>query len=683
MYSWKFLIFGIVFGFLFPILAQNFRNHPEYLYYLICTAPVFLGIFSYNIGKAKEQFINAQNAKEKIKKIANDLKAAQQTAKIGSWEFDIITNDLTWSDEHYAIFEIESPKPSSELHHLYRNRIHKDDLLVLDELLEKSTKDGNNFQFDHRLIFDEGKRIKYVLVLGNIIKNSEGKVVKLIGTCQDITTNTNLQQKYKFVLEVLGIGAWEYNPLNNELVWDNSMYQLYNISPSDFTGDYHAWESSLTPEVKEEAIKELQMAIMGKKEYDTTFQIQTKSSAPKFIGGKAKVIRDSNGKSLKMYGINWDKTKEVKEENINYDQKTMLENILHNIPCMIFVKSYDNNFAITHFNKAAEVITGINAHDIIGKTDYDFFPKEQADFFISKDKEVFNSKDITKIEKEEITTKRGKRYLRTYKCPIYHKNGLPNLIIGFSTDITDEIELQKSLEAERVKAMHTLKLASLGELSAGVAHEINNPLSIIAGNLAVLPKYKNDPVQFDKKCEDAKKSVERIKKIILGLKKFSRTSDSAEKKEESLKEILKEVITLTEVKAKRHLVKIEYNFQTDSIIECNSIEVEQVFINLINNAIDATKLLKEKWVKIELLELKSEIVVLVSDSGEKIPTEIEHKIFQPFFTTKPVGKGTGLGLSISKGIIEQHRGQMIFKNSSSHTCFEVRLPKIKRNTNVV
>jgi signal transduction histidine kinase len=239
--------------------------------------------------------------------------------------------------------------------------------------------------------------------------------------------------------------------------------------------------------------------------------------------------------------------------------------------------------------------------------------------------------------------------------------------------------LAASLE-ERVKeATQTIvrqaKLASLGEMSAGLAHEINNPLAIIQGSVNLIPKFANDPEKLTARIETINKASGRIAKIVNGLKKFSRSDVKSILKSHSLSKIVKEAEFLIEVKAKRHDTTITYDFRSDGNIECNEIEIEQVVVNLINNAIDAVKDNTEKWVKISVYEDGKNIVMRVVDSGHGIPENARDKLFNPFFTTKVVGEGTGLGLSISKGILDEHKATIAVLPTGPNTCFEIRFQK--------
>jgi PAS domain S-box-containing protein len=255
-------------------------------------------------------------------------------------------------------------------------------------------------------------------------------------------------------------------------------------------------------------------------------------------------------------------------------------------------------------------------------------------------------------------------------------DGVAIEITGLVSDITKKLQSEALLESQRLQIMHTAKLASLGEMAAGIAHEINNPLAIIASSVSLLPRYRENPEKLTSKIETITKSVGRISRIVRGLKKFSRSAEQTSLKTYQLAKIVNEAIVITEAKAKRQMTSMTFECKTQAEILCDEVEIEQVFINLISNAIDAVETTPNRWVQISLFEDEDSVVSRVTDSGTGIPINIRNKIFEPFFTTKDVGKGTGLGLSISKGILDEHKATIAVVADCPNTCFEIRFPKI-------
>jgi PAS domain S-box-containing protein len=485
--------------------------------------------------------------------------------------------------------------------------------------------------------------------------------------------------KNRNISELPGLGTWEFNPKRQTLTWNATMHRFFGTAPDTFGGQLQDWIDLITPASKSAMIEAFKLALKGEREFNVRLEVQRSTSPLRTVIARALVIRDEKGipSQIQGYCIEAEHPITKLTQPSDLPKEALLDLVLNHVPSMIFVKSYKNNLCFSLFNQAGYDLLGVTPEQIIGKNDYDFFPKEQADFFTQKDREVFEQKRILKIDREEINTPHGIRSLRTQKVPTYDQDGNPDLLIGISIDITEEMKAKEDLDIERLKTIQSARMASLGELAAGVAHEINNPLAVLAGHLDVLEKHRSDPDKIAEKISTMKKSVQRMIKIISGLKKFSRTHNMSEPKEVVLPTITQEALTMTEGKSIRHSTPISTHIHSDTKVFCQEIELEQVLINLINNAIDAVSNLPERWVEINLVDDPTQVVLQIRDSGKGIPTEIRDKIFQPFFTTKPVGEGTGLGLSIVKGILDQMGATIRVNPDDSNTCFEIKFKNLQ------
>lgn len=252
------------------------------------------------------------------------------------------------------------------------------------------------------------------------------------------------------------------------------------------------------------------------------------------------------------------------------------------------------------------------------------------------------------------------------------------------------VELEKivdektdSLLKEKEAHFHASKMATLGEIAAGIAHEINNPLTIIQARILTIEKQMQKKNVLDSEfAESFKKvidTVQRITKIIKGLKFISRDANIDSPIKINIDQLFETTFDLCLEKLKMNnvnLIKDSSGF--DYEIEVRETQIVQVLLNLINNSFDAVKNLPEKWIQIECLTNKDNLLIKVKDSGSGIPEDILGKIMNPFFTTKPAGQGTGLGLSISKGIIENHAGKLYYNEKSSNTEFVIEIPYVRK-----
>lgn len=242
--------------------------------------------------------------------------------------------------------------------------------------------------------------------------------------------------------------------------------------------------------------------------------------------------------------------------------------------------------------------------------------------------------------------------------------------------------LEKTVDEKSKTLIESTRLTSLGEMAAGIAHEINNPLAIIVGKASRVKRFisKSDLKDREELAKDLaviEVTVQRVAKIVKGLRTFSRNGELDPFEEFSVREILDEVLEVSRARLVSNGYEIGItNIHSDLKIRCRPVQLGQVFLNLLNNAFDATFTEEgSKWIRIELIEDVDFIEFKFFDCGKGISKEVANKLFQPFFTTKGVGKGTGLGLSVSHGIVASHGGALSVDSGESNTCFVVRLPR--------
>jgi signal transduction histidine kinase len=256
-----------------------------------------------------------------------------------------------------------------------------------------------------------------------------------------------------------------------------------------------------------------------------------------------------------------------------------------------------------------------------------------------------------------------------------------NLETEVNSRTQELIKTHQELDEQRVRSIESARLASLGEMAGGIAHEINNPLTIIS----LITQQQRDLIDKDKfhlhDIREAFTKIDtttfRIAKIIQGLRKFSREGGKDPLEKASLNAIIDSSLTLCHEKFKQHQIQVHWTpLEQDYTLLCRPVQISQVFLNLLSNAFDAIQDLPEKWIEIQVREVDNHVEIRVIDSGHGIDASLKEKIFQPFFTLKGLGKGTGLGLSISKGIIEGHQGKIFVDSTSSHTSFAIQLPRI-------
>lgn len=258
------------------------------------------------------------------------------------------------------------------------------------------------------------------------------------------------------------------------------------------------------------------------------------------------------------------------------------------------------------------------------------------------------------------------------------------VVVGFGSFLFAYLWSQSELEAQRQQAIQASKLSSLGEMASGVAHEINNPLTIISALATRTKKNLNDSsVPLAKNVENLDRiisTVDRIAKIIRGLRAFSRDSSGDVFAKKRVTDIVEMTLELCQEKFRDNGIEIKQDISPNTEIECREVQIVQVLVNLLNNSLDAVQSLPVKWVKISAEDREGAVAISVTDSGLGIKEEVVEQMMLPFYTTKEIGKGTGLGLSISKGIIEAHEGKFYYRREDGHTSFVIELKKNLKNS---
>jgi signal transduction histidine kinase len=254
-----------------------------------------------------------------------------------------------------------------------------------------------------------------------------------------------------------------------------------------------------------------------------------------------------------------------------------------------------------------------------------------------------------------------------------------NLILILK-DVSELKNQEEFIKLQELTITRNSKLASLGEIAAGISHEINNPLAVIIGNAEMLEEWIVEPSQQTRKALDnIARMGKRITNIIKLMKNLSREDQNNQIEMIEMSSFMEDMKCLINISVKNSCIEMTLDIPSfkDECIMGSSTQLSQVIINMINNAVQAIENEDEKWIKVQLVRDPDFLTLEISNSGTKIPKHVREKIFQPFFTTKDPGKGTGLGLSISKTIIEGFQGSLDLDDKSENTTFIIKIPKIK------
>lgn len=338
----------------------------------------------------------------------------------------------------------------------------------------------------------------------------------------------------------------------------------------------------------------------------------------------------------------------------------------------------------TFVSSAAKKLAGYEPEELLGQSIRVVMDKESGEYALQAlSKRLQLDQFGTETTYFEIISRRKDGSLfpsEVVVTPIFDPKGNLFEIQGVTRDATERVNSSRLIAAQQAKMIQTSRLAALGTMAGGIAHEVNNPLATISVATELLETLLHeehpDRERIKKVSETITHHISRISSIIQGLKMLSRDDTQDPFALAPLQSLINNTLELCQTRFAAHGIALMVpDISPILVIECKPTQYSQVLVNLLNNAFDAVEHLPEKWVRLEVFDEGDTIALAVTDSGPGVPQEIRDKILDPFFTTKEPGKGVGLGLSVSSRLLEAQHGELVIDSECPNTRFVMRMPK--------
>jgi len=534
---------------------------------------------------------------------------------------------------------------------------------------------------------------------------------------------SEIEDRLQMALSAANQGLWDWDRATGDLYLSPSYYAMLGFKPGDFPATFDGWSSLLHPEDAPLIGRHLtENARGGPDRFEHELRLRHRDAGWRWIHIFGLVAaRDEGGAPVRLVGINVDITERRAADLALQESEARFRAIFDSVQEGIFIHDIDTS-AILATNRRACEMYGYGENEILAASIEDLSsgvpPYTQADgaYWMMRAAagepqsfEWHSRRTDGSLFWAEVNMRRaelaGQERVVVVVRDITRRKGQEEEL---RQNLERQVQLNKKLEEAHNQLLQSEKLASIGQLAAGVAHELNNPIGFVHSNLGSLDSYLKDLFAIIDACEiveprstgecpqlaavhrlmtekdytyiktdiaalmaESKDGLARVRKIVQDLKDFSRVGE-AEWQWADLHKGLDSTLNIVwnELKYKC-TVKKAYGELPE--VHCLPSQLNQVFMNLLVNAGQA--IVERGEITIRTGRDGDRVWVEVADSGAGIPQENLNRIFEPFFTTKPVGKGTGLGLSLSYGIVVKHRGRIeVTSEVGKGSTFRVILP---------
>jgi PAS domain S-box-containing protein len=611
--------------------------------------------------RVEERTGEVRAAHRALEAVTNQLAAAQRLTSVGSWETDVLSGSVQWSDELFRLLQID-PEEASPGSDALARVFPAGAWSELNRAFQKCLDTGMSYELELEMPRPDGG-LSFLIARGEPALDLEGRVVQVIGTLQDVTELKRTEHHLARALErvrlataAANMGIWDWDVRDDALVWDETMYRVYGVEPNQFENAFAAWQASVHPEDLPEFERNLQLALSGVSDFEMSFRIVRTDNQVRHIRGTAVAHRSAEGRTLRVVGVNIDVTAQRAAESALRANEALLREFVKHAPAAIAMLDRE----VCYLQASDRWLTDyrLGSANIMGKSHYDVFPNVSQRW-----KEVHQrvlQGSVEKCDEDPFPRVDGRvEWLQWEARPWRLGDGSIGGLIFFTQVITARKEMELELAKRRLELERSNQ--DLEQFAYVASHDLQEPLRAVAGCGQILKRRYGEGQLEPMAVELIDHMVDgaaRMQALILDLLAFSRVGARGPELVDvetrvALDRALKQLAgAMSESHAQ---VEVKSLPRVKGDVE----QLAQLFQNLMGNAI---KYRGSEPVKIEIDAQPSEGLwrFSVRDNGIGIAPQYFEKIFVLFqrLHTRDEYPGTGIGLAICKKIVERHGGSI-------------------------
>jgi PAS domain S-box-containing protein len=497
---------------------------------------------------------------------------------------------------------------------------------------------------------------------------------------------------FRLTLAAGGVGAWQWDAATNIASWTDENFRVLGLKPGSVQPAYDVWFSRLHVDDRDEASRQVQLAMEGEGRLDISFRVVDDDGRIRWINDVGSMLRRPDGTAVGMYGIQRDVTAQVESRQQLDELHGLLQAIMESTPDWIFAKDTDHRFLFV--NRAFAAAQNRTPSEMIGHLDTDFWSLEQCEGdpatgirgFHHDDRDAFGGRVIRNPLDQATVGTGDTRCFDTIKTPLRSLDGRVIGVLCYSRDITERVLAEQAMREVEAQLRQSLKMEAVGTLAGGIAHDFNNVLAVIISHAELLSL---DLPAADSRREDVVAILaagRRAAGLVRQILDFSRAR-AVVREPVAVQPLVREAL-----KFLRSTLPTSIEFQVELpedelVVVGNETQLHQVLLNLATNAAHAMRadggILRVVGETVVIADGRAGLPdgryarLVVADSGHGISSDILPRIFDPFFTTKAPGEGSGLGLAAVHGILKSHEGGVTVESTEGQGAeFSLYLPLV-------